>query len=202
MKNILLILFLIVISCTVNKHKEKEKSVISEKTESNTAENQKVVETSNLDKAKTDSTILESHFNIDRSKAATLQNFQLKSNGKCTDPGIIRYVQFTDVLGNKTSIPVNDNTDLNFESESELQKENENLKAQLSKVTKENETLKREKESVTAKKAAIKSDIKVNNRKTDVKTEKQSFWAFIIVGLISILLWELLKQAIKKYFFK
>lgn len=200
MRNLLLLFLLLFIAgCTVNKHKNKEKNDTSIHNEVQSNEKSSVKENSVQNKKISDSTTSNAKYNIDRSKTAVLQNFSLKNNGKCADPGSTRYVQFTDVLGNKTSIPVNDNTDLDFRSESEMKKEIESLKTELFNLKKENETLKKDKKSLTSKKAAQKSDIRTKNSKTDIKTEKHSFWNFILVGVLFIIVWETIKGIIKKY---
>lgn len=199
MKNLLMLLLLLLMgSCTVSKHKMKDKNDTSITNEVQSNEKNSVKENSVQQNNRSDSTASNANYNIDRSKTATLQNFSLKNNAKCADPGSTRYVQFTDVLGNKTSIPVNDNTDLNFGSESEIKKEVESLKTENFNLKKENETLKKDKEAFTTKEEAQKSNIRVKASKTDVETEKYPFWSFIVVGVLSIVVWETIKKLIFK----
>lgn len=196
MKKIILLFLLIFLTnnCTVNKHKTKDKNDTSITNEVQITEKSSVKENSVQQHNRSDSTVSNANYNIDRSKIATLQNFSLKNNGKCAGPGSTRYVQFTDVLGNKTSIPVNDNTDLNFGSESEIKKEVESLKIENINLKKQIETLKKDKEALTAKQESQKSNIKVKVSKTDVETEKYPFWSFIVVGVLSIVFWEIIKR--------
>lgn len=202
MKNIIIILLLLITSCTVSKQKMKDKNDTSITNEVQSNEKSSVKENSLQENNKSDSTVSNTNYNIDRSKTATLQSFSLKNNGKCADPGSTRYVHFTDVLGNKTLIPVNDNTDLNFGNELEIKKEVESLKTENVNLKKEIETLKKDKEALTAKQAAQKSNIRVKASKTDVETKKHSFWSFILVGVLFIMAWELIKKLTKKYIFK
>lgn len=195
----LLLLILLIGSCTVSKHKTKEKNDTSITNEIQNSETSSIKDKSIRQNNRSDSTASNANYNIDRSKTATLQNFSLKNNGKCTDPGSTRYVHFIDVLGNKTSIPVNDNTDLNFVSESEMKKEVESVKTENVNLKKEIETLKKDKQALTVKQAAQKSNIRVKASKTDVETEKYSFWSFILVGVLFIVVWETIKGIIKKY---
>lgn len=200
MKNLIILLSVLLIgSCTVSKQKKKDKNDTSITNEVQSNEKSSVKENSVQQNNRSDSTASNANYNIDRSKTATLQNFSLKNNGKCADPGSTRYVQFTDVLGNKTSIPVNDNTDLNFGSESEIKKEVESLKTENVNLKKEIETLKKDKQALTIKQATQISNIRVKASKTDVQTEKHSFWSFILVGVLFIVVWETIKGIIKKY---
>lgn len=198
MKKLLLLflLLLLVSGCGVTKQKQKEKSQTELEEIIKATENLDVKENTVSNKAVSDSTNSITNFTVDRSKAATLQNFSLKNNGRCTDPGTIRYLNFTDALGNKTSIPVNDNTDLNFNSESEFKKEIENLKIEVTNLKKENETLKKENQTHIAKEVSQKTKIKAKTGKTNTETEKRSFWAFILVGVLSIIAWEFIKKLI------
>lgn len=193
----MLLLLLFIGSCTVSKHKTKDKNDTSITNEVQSNEKSSVKENSVQQNNRSDSTASNANYNIDRSKTATLQNFSLKNNGKCADPGSTRFVQFTDVLGNKTSIPVNDNTDLNFGSESEIKKEVESLKTENVNLKKEIETLKKDKESLTVKEVDQKSNIRVKASKVDTETENRSLWAFVLVGILSIIVWEFIKKLIK-----
>ena len=185
-------------SCTVNKNKTKDKNDTSITNEVQSSETSSIKDNSIRQNNRSDSTASNANYNIDRSKIATLQNFSLKNNGKCTDPGPTRYVHFTDVLGNKTSIPVNDNTDLNFGNKSQIKKEVESLKTENFNLKKENETLKKDKEAFTTKEEAQKSNIRVKASRTDVETEKYPFWSFIVVGVLSIVVWEIIKRKLIK----
>lgn len=202
MKNLLMLFLFLFIGCTLSKHKTKAKNDTSITNEVHRSEKSSVKENTTQQKSLSDSTVFNANYNIDRIKTATLQNFSLKNNGRCADPGSIRIIQFTDVLGNKTSIPVNDNTDLSFGSESEINKEIEAYKTEVVKLKKENETLKQDKEALLTTKTAQKSDIRVKASKMDVEKEIYPFWVFVVVGVLSIALWEIEKKLIKKYFFK
>ena len=200
MKKLLLLflLLLIVGGCGVTKHKQKEKAQMELEEDLKTTEKTDVKENTSSQKSISDSTNSISNYAVDRSKASTLQNFSLKNNGRCQDPGTIRYINFTDALGNKTSIPVNDNTDLAFNSETEFKKVIETLKVEITNLKKENETLKKENKTRTAKDVSQKSKIKAKTSKTNTETEKHSFWAFILVGVLSVVLWETIKKLIFK----
>ncbi|PWN62322.1 hypothetical protein [Chryseobacterium oncorhynchi] len=199
MKKLLLLFVLLILvgGCGVTKHKQKGKTQTELEEGLKTIEKTDVKENITSQKRVSDSINSISNYAVDRSKAATLQNFSLKNNGRCTDPGTIRYLNFTDALGNKTSIPVNDNTDLNFNSETEFKKEIETLKIEITNLKKENETLKKENKTLTAKEVDKKSKINTKTSNTKTETEKRSFWAFILVGVLSIVVWEIIRRKFK-----
>ncbi|MGD1319146.1 hypothetical protein [Chryseobacterium sp. 2R14A] len=199
-KLILFFMLLIFVSgCVTRKHKIKDKQEFYQEVENKTTwqKNENTfVEKKGMKK---DSLYTNNKYNLERNHLFTSQSFQLKNNGKCGDPGVLRNIEFTDALGNRTSIPVNDNTELHFGNESFLKKEVESLKTEIFNLKKENEILKSYKVDLSTKKTAQKSTITERKGNTEVKTEKHSFWSFILVGLLSIILWETIKGIIKKY---
>lgn len=67
-----------------------------------------------------------------------MQNFILKSNGNCVENSPIPFVTITDNKGNKTEIPVNDNTELIFNHKKKNENKQEDPKTESQQVTKEN----------------------------------------------------------------
>lgn len=203
MKKILLFLLLpLVGGCGVSKNKQKEKQLTEIEENLKVTNQGSVKENSDSRKNVSDSTASQSKYNIDRSLASALQNFSLKNNGKCGDPGITRFVQFSDALGNKTAIPVNDNTDLDFHNETDLKKEIEILKTEKLTVKKENEKLVKSNESLSNQVNELSTKLKAKSTKSDTKTEKNSFSSFALIAVLAIVVWEILKKLIKKYLFK
>lgn len=143
-----------------------------------------------------------SQFVLQQNTESLLQSFTLKSNGNCIENSAVRFVSITDAKGNKTDIPVNDNTELTFSHQNDiktenlaLQTENNRLKKELSEKETSNKTLKNELHSERQK-------VKQIQRKLDLEVQynKPSFWLFILVGVIAIIAWELIKINLKKLY--
>ena len=193
---------LLFVSCTVFKHKEKSK----EKTEivkmENTSISSEVKSEVKADVSVTDSTVQQTAFSISKTFGSIAQNFTLKNNGKCADGGEIRFLRITDAQGNQTEIPVNNNTDLSFNSESEITRENASLKTENSKLTKEKTDLQTKYDAeVKARKDLEKkqSALQIN---TDSKSERSQLTAFLWCIVLTVVFWESGKFFIKKQFLK
>ena len=196
---IFLLLF-IVTACTTQKHKTKDKTKTeSQQKEVNSIASEVKTETAES-KVKTDSVVNNTAFSSGKSSASVLQNLSLKNNGKCLDGGQIRFLKFTDAQGNMTEVPVNDNTDLDFSSTSELTKENASLKTENSKLTKEKTDLQTKYDAeVKARKNLEKkqSTLQIN---TDAKSERSQLTAFLWCIVLTVVFWESGKFYIKKQF--
>ena len=196
---IFLLLF-IVTACTTQKHKTKEKTKTeTQEKEVNSISSEIKAETAEV-KVKTDSVFNNTAFSSGKSSVSILQNLSLKNNGKCADGGEIRFLKFTDAQGNMTEVPVNDNTDLDFSSTSELTKENASLKTENSKLTKEKTDLQTKYDAeVKARKDLEKkqSALQIN---TDAKSERSQLTAFLWCIVLTVVFWEAGKFYIKKQF--
>lgn len=194
-----IILLFFVSGCVTSKHKIKDKqesnSLLETKNSLNSDE--KIdVESNQIRK---DSISIKSKYNIEKNELFAAQNFQLKNNGKCGDPGTLRNVEFTDALGNKTSIPVNDNTELNFQNQSELKKEVESLKVENKQLIKTITETQSKYEKVLNQNQELKQKTNTKSSNANTKTESSSIWQFILCGVLSIIVWGLIKKLIKKY---
>lgn len=198
MKKLITIFLFLIISCGVTKDKTKFKSDFDQssaaKTNFSNDMSKKVDSTGN----KKDSLFTKLNQSTVKADLSVLQNFNLKNTGKCGDGGTTRFVNFTDAAGNKTSIPVNDNTELNFNNSTDLKKQIESLSQELTEVKTENTQLKskldlKAKGSTTTNKKSSGS-----TGETNVKTKKSSFASYAFVGLLCIVVYELLRQFIKK----
>lgn len=199
MKKLLLFILLLLLGCATNKQKIKEKQESSSSLVSNTRVKSDEKTTVAKKETKKDSISKNSNYNIERNQLFAAQNFQLKNNGKCADPGILRNVEFTDALGNKTSIPVNDNTELSFHNETELKKEVESLKIenkQLSETVTETQS---KYEKALSQNEELKQKNYSKSSNTNTKTESSTIWQFILCGVLSIVVWSLIKKLIKNY---
>lgn len=203
MKKLLLIfLLLFSVGCTVSKTKSKTKDKLEISEQTKISENTTVKSSTDVKNAVSDSSGSKSNYNIDRNHSSALQNFSLKNNGKCSDPGPTRYVQFTDALGNRSTIPVNDNTDLNFENITELKKEVESLQQENANLVKSNKTFKNQVD-VSEKKISDQNKlIKSLSMKSDIHKDKNPFSLYALIIVCTVVVWELLKKLIKKYLLK
>lgn len=184
------------------KQKHKTKDKVEEQTELSTKVELQTENQTQYKFAGRDSTAFQSDLKAESSFLSSLQNLKLTNNGKCLDGGEIRFVRFTDAQGNKTEVPVNDNTELNYSSDSEILKEKTILKAEISKLKSENSDLKKEIKSSVAQNQE-KSE---NNKTTDVKIEtakkQNSLMSYVWTAVLSILLFQIALFFIKKQFLK
>lgn len=131
-----------------------------------------------------------------------LQNFVLKNNGKCLENSAIRFVSITDNKGNKTEIPVNDNTELNFSHQNDIQTENQALKTENQRL--KNEVSEKETHIKTLRKELYSEKQKRQeiHKKLDlqVKSQKPSIWLFIALMIVSVVVWEFVKTNLKKLY--
>ncbi|KMQ70304.1 hypothetical protein [Chryseobacterium koreense] len=202
MKKLITILLMLslVAACTTQKHKTKEKT----KTETQKNEvNSISSEVSNETKAVVsvmDSTTQKTDYNSSKLFGSIAQHLTLKNNGKCADGGDIRFLKFTDAQGNKTEVPVNDNTEVNFNTAAELTAENKNLKTALS-------SLSTEKSDIETKLTAAQNQIRKyqeseKSTSTNIKTdiERSQLTAFIWCIVLTIVFWEAGKLLIRNRF--
>ena len=193
---------LLFVSCTVFKHKEKSK----EKTEivkmENTSISSEVKSEVKADVSVTDSTVQQTAFSISKTFGSIAQNFTLKNNGKCADGGEIRFLRITDAQGNQTEIPVNNNTDLSFNSESEITRENALLKSEISNLKTENTYLKQQIDAKSDQSNQQSESIKTTDVKIETDKKQNSLISYFWCVIISVILWESGKFFIKKQFLK
>ncbi|QDP85181.1 hypothetical protein FNJ88_06240 [Chryseobacterium sp. SNU WT5] len=199
MKKLLIILLLMMLySCSIikNKNKQKQLTELNSQTTTQTELSNKNQEVENS--SFSDSTVHKSQYNGAKSLFANSQNFNLTNNGKCSDPGAVRFVQVTDSHGNQTSIPVNDNTDLQFGSQSKLETENSTLKIENSSLIKENDSIKKDNETLQSTNINQSAELISKYLELDLKTKSSPLSAFIWMGVLSVIAWELLKFYFKK----
>ena len=198
MKKLIFIIFLMLLSCGVTKDKTKTKSEFKSAQQSTLDFKSNINTTIDSAGSKKDSTAVKNSTSNVKADVSVLQNFTLKNSGKCENGGETRFVNFTDALGNKTSIPVNDNTELNFDSSTDLKKQLETLTVENTSLKTENSTLKSKLESESETKVRDEKSESGSDASTDVKTEKNSFSSYAFFVLLGIVVYELLKQFIKK----
>ena len=196
---LLMLMLMLSTSCSVFKHKTKEKAKteIQKKTDISKMENISI-------SAKTvitakDSAVANFNFSKEKRSSEMLQNFTLKSNGKCLDGGQIRFVNFTDKNGNKTEIPVNDNTELNFTSSDAVLEENKTLKTEIKKLKQENVQLQ---DSLNVSKNLQLNESKSSKTaiaEVETKKESKSFFSYVFVAFAAIVFWELGKKYLKPF---
>ena len=198
MKKLIFIIFLMLLSCGVTKDKTKTKSSFETNQQSALDFKSNINRTIDSIGSKKDSTAGKTSSSNAKANLSVLQNFTLKNSGKCENGGETRFVNFTDAVGNKTSIPVNDNTELNFDSSIDLQKQIETLTVENTSLKRKNSTLKSKLESESETKVRDEKSESGSDASTDVKTEKNSFSSYAFFVLLGIVVYELLKQFIKK----
>lgn len=203
-KKILLFLILLGIASCGTRLKTKnttaqKQNVQTEKTHQ--SESQK--EENNFEKAEVsnaENSIVQIDFG--KNRQSILQNFTLKNNGKCIENSVVRFVSITDNKGNKTEIPVNDNTELNFSHQDDIQAENKVLKA-------ENERLKKEKSETETTVTTLQKELYIERQKQEktqkssdlkVKSHRSTFWLFILIAVVAVIAWELIKINLKKLY--
>lgn len=115
-----------------------------------------------------------------------LLNFTLKSNGNYIENSPIRFVTITDNKGNKTEIPVNDNTELIFNNKKKNENKQMDSKTENQQVVKESieqktELKVQEKEIKNKKLNTQNLSVKKN---TEVKTSRPPIWlAFVFLTI-------------------
>lgn len=183
-------LLLFIFSCTTQKNKVKEKTqteIQQKEVKSIVAE---VKSESNSGQVKTDSTNQKTDIMSNKSFEAIAQNLSLKNNGKCLNGGEIRFMKFTDLQGNKTEIPVNDNTELSFNSNSEVTKENIALKSSVQQLKIEKIEMQSKIDSLSEQNEKMDFQLNANtvNSNNDVKQNSLSSYLWCI--LITLIVWE------------
>ena len=186
------------LSCGVTKDKTKTKSQFESDQQSTLDFKSNINTTIDSVGSKKDSTVVKTSSSNVKADISVLQNFTLKNSGKCENGGQTRFVSFTDATGNKTSIPVNDNTELNFDNSTDFKKQIETLTVENTSLKKENSSLKTKLESASETKASSEKKESSSDDSTNVKTEKSSFSSYAFFVLLGIVVYELLKQFIKK----
>lgn len=199
MKKLLIICVLMMLySCSIMKNKNKQKQF----TESNiqtTIRTESATKNGEMENSSfSDSINQKTSFSVVKSLFSNSQKFNLSNNGKCGDPGTVRFVQVTDSKGNQTSIPVNDNTDLNFGNESKSENEILDLKIENSSLIKQNDSLRKNNESLQETNINQSSELITKSLELDLKTKSSPLSVFIWVGFLSIVGWELLKFYYRK----
>lgn len=193
----LLVLLLFTVSCSVFKHKNKEKTKteLVKESQSSKKENNSII--SNTEVESKDSTVTNFSINNHKSAAQVLQNFTLKNNGKCLDGGQLRFINFTDKNGNKTEIPVNDNTELNFSNSDAVLEENRSLKDEMKKMKETN--LKLQDSVQYSKSIQEKASEKSSSSIIEIETKKESksFVSYLFVAFAAVVFWELGKKYLK-----
>lgn len=199
MKKLLIILLLMMLySCSIMKNKNKQKQLTESNLQTTTQTDLSTKNQEMENSSFSDSTVHRSQYDGAKSLFANSQNFNLTNNGKCGDPGVVRFVQVTDSHGNQTSIPVNDNTDLQFGSESKLETENSNLKIENSSLVKENDSIKKDNETLQSTNINQSAELISKSLELDLKTKSSPLSAFIWFGVLLLIAWELLKFYFKK----
>ncbi|WP_144282638.1 hypothetical protein [Chryseobacterium echinoideorum] len=200
MKKLITILIILLISaCTSSRQKSKEKQESFTETDFTKETKTSVTELENSKQNSKDSVSAKTNYTIVRDNLLASQNFQLKNNGKCADPGTIRNVEFTDAFGNRTTIPVNDNTELNFINETDLKNEIESLKLENNHLFETSLSTQRKYEDLENEYEVFKQNLKSKSVKTDTKTEKNTVWQFALVAVLAVIVWETSKKLIKRY---
>ena len=109
------------------------------------------------------------------------QSISLKNTGKCAETTETRNVLIEDKNGNKMTIPVNDNSELNINSENEFRQENKELKT-------ENSEINAKYDSITKKNIVLENNLKFRNSLKEKETEKTGlawYW-WILIGAVGI----------------
>lgn len=199
MKKLLIICLLMMLySCSIMKSKSKQKQ-FTENSVQTVIEAETVTKNQEMENSSfSDSTIHKTSFTGAKSLLSNSQNFNLTNNGKCGDPGSVRFVHVTDSKGNHTSIPVNDNTDLKFSNESKSENEISDLKIENSSLIKQNDSLKNTTETLQSQNINQSAELISKSLELDLKTKSSPLSAFIWMGIISVIAWELLKFYFKK----
>ena len=108
-------------------------------------------------------------------------SISLKNTGKCAETTETRNVLIEDKNGNKMTIPVNDNSELNINSENEFRQENKELKT-------ENSEINAKYDSITKKNIVLENNLKFRNSLKEKETEKTGlawYW-WILIGAVGI----------------
>lgn len=185
-------------ACTTQKHKTK----VQTKTENQEKEvysiSADVLAETQTTSQKTDSTVQNTDLSTSKSFASIAQNLTLKNNGKCVDGGEIRFMKFTDSQGNITEVPVNDNTDLSFNSASELAEENQTLKIAFANLYTEKSDLETKlKAEIDENRNFQKSD-KSASTNLEIDKKQNSLMSYVWCIILTILIWEIGKLYFKK----
>lgn len=199
MNKFLIFLLIFLFSCGITKEKSKLKQSEASELQSKVSEQNNSSGTVNSVATKKQLTESSTQNNFESSKLLTNQNFILKSNGKCAEPGTVRNVQFTDKAGNTTTIPVNDNTELNFGNTSEESKEIQSLKEDKRILLDEKKDLQLKYDTSSKTLSEAKEKIKKQSTELDLKTKKSSIWQFFLCAVLAVVVWELLRKLKQKY---
>lgn len=199
MKQILLIILLLFFSCTTSKQKSRQKN--EEQTEQQIKTSGETQRSGTVNVASTKNSLSESSVQSDfaKNQLITNQNFTLKQNGKCADPGTVRNVQFTDKAGNTTTIQVNDNTELNFGNQSEESKEIATLKEDKKTLESEKTDLQSKYDESKKELSQTKSKLKKLQLESDIQKKKSNFWQFALCVVLTLVAWGGGRKLIKTY---
>ncbi|MGC4130237.1 MAG: hypothetical protein QM564_11940 [Bergeyella sp.] len=116
------------------------------------------------------------------------QSISLKNNGKCDETTETRNVLIEDKHGNKMTIPVNNNSELNINSESQFRQENKELKSEIDSLHKSNSQLALKYDSIAKRNSTIENIQTLKNSIKGKETEKkglQWYW-WLLIGAVCI----------------
>ena len=116
------------------------------------------------------------------------QSISLKNTGNCAETTETRNVLIEDKNGNKMTIPVNDNSELNINSENEFRQENKELKTENKELKTENSEINAKYDSITKKNIVLENNLKFRNSLKEKETEKTGlawYW-WILIGAVGI----------------
>lgn len=187
---ILILSMLMLFACnTRHKVKDMEKSKVQVEISNKVEKNNAVFQKEQENKLFLDSTITQQLLNSNIFNENYLQNFILKSNGNCVENSPIRFVTITDNKGNKTEIPVNDNTELIFNHKKKNENKQEDSKTESQQVTKED--IKQKSELKSQEKEIKNKKITTQNfsvkKNTEVKTSRLPIWLTFILLAVFLL---------------
>lgn len=192
MKKIILLLtfsFLIAINCTGRKsatQKQVQDAAIENLQKSN--ENTSVKNEVQENKTSTDDFKSSTNEKISVNEALSKQSISLKNTGKCAETTETRNVLIEDKNGNKMTIPVNDNSELNINSENEFRQENKELKTEIDLLKSEKSEINAKYDSIAKKNKILENNLKFRNSFKEKETEKkglQWYW-WILIGAVII----------------
>ena len=116
------------------------------------------------------------------------QAISLRNTGKCAETTATRNVLIEDRNGNKMTIPINDNSELNINSENEFRQENKELKTEINSLKTENSEINTKYDSISKVNKTFENNLKFRNSLKEKETEKTGlawYW-WILIGAVGI----------------